>query len=596
MDSEIKNTSAGSVQVCKNCKKDFVIEPDDFDFYERMKVPPPTWCPECRLRRRIMWRNEKTMHRRKCDATGKMTFSTIAPDAPFKVYERDYWWSDAWNPLDYGKDVDFSRPFLEQINELFHQVPVPSRSVVNMVNSDYCMNSSAMKNSYLVFHATHDEDCQYSVGLDGSKNCSDCLFVSDSELCYECFLVNNSYKLMYCADCDNSQNLFLCQDCAGCQNCFGCVGLRNKTNHIFNEQYTKEEYQEKIKAFDLGSTKGLENAKAEFDKFKLSVPNKYIHARHTTNVSGDYIYHAKNTLNSYRVANIEDVRYCQNIVFDPGAKDCYDYSFFGQGSELIYESASVGIQSSNIKFCSFVYNSVSNIEYSIYCTEAHNFFGCVGVKSKQYCILNKQYTKEEYEELVPKIKKHMEEMPYVDAGGRVYTYGEFFPPEFCPFGYNETVAQEYLPFTKKGAMEAGFPWREMSTKEYVPTKSWKDIPASIQEADDSIIKEVILCRSWDEQGEEKALEHNCSKAFKITAEELAFYKRMGAPIPQRCFNSRHFERSKLRNPVSLWKRKCMCDKKHSHHEGKCTNEFETSYSPDRKEIVYCEQCYQQEVA
>ena len=34
---------------------------------------------------------------------------------------------------------------------------------------------------------------------------------------------------------------------------------------------------------------------------------------------------------------------------------------------------------------------------------------------------------------------------------------------------------------------------------------------------------------------------------------------------------------------------------HSHHKGKCPNEFETSYAPDRPEIVYCEQCYQAEV-
>ena len=51
----------------------------------------------------------------------------------------------------------------------------------------------------------------------------------------------------------------------------------------------------------------------------------------------------------------------------------------------------------------------------------------------------------------------------------------------------------------------------------------------------------------------------------------------------------------MRNPMKLWHRTCMCDKNHLNHTGKCTNEFETSYSPDRPEIIYCEQCYQQEV-
>ena len=56
---------------CQNCKKDFVIEPEDFNFYEKIKVPPPTFCPECRLIRRMIWRNERTLYKRKCDKTGK---------------------------------------------------------------------------------------------------------------------------------------------------------------------------------------------------------------------------------------------------------------------------------------------------------------------------------------------------------------------------------------------------------------------------------------------------------------------------------------------------------------------------------------------
>src|SRR3989344_554759 len=49
MNSEIKQ--------CQNCKKSFTIEPEDFAFYEKMKVPAPTWCPECRLQRRLSFLN-----------------------------------------------------------------------------------------------------------------------------------------------------------------------------------------------------------------------------------------------------------------------------------------------------------------------------------------------------------------------------------------------------------------------------------------------------------------------------------------------------------------------------------------------------------
>ena len=77
---------------------------------------------------------------------------------------------------------------------------------------------------------------------------------------------------------------------------------------------------------------------------------------------------------------------------------------------------------------------------------------------------------------------------------------------------------------------------------------------------------------------------NSGDLFK---DEFKFYKRMNLPLPRLCPNCRHYERLKQRNPLRLWHRKCM-------KEG-CQNEFETSYAPDRPEIIYCERCYQQEV-
>ena len=39
-------------------------------------------------------------------------------------------------------------------------------------------------------------------------------------------------------------------------------------------------------------------------------------------------------------------------------------------------------------------------------------------------------------------------------------WGEFFPIEISPFGYNETVAQEYFPLSKDDCGEQGWAWRE----------------------------------------------------------------------------------------------------------------------------------------
>src|SRR6185503_14223080 len=87
-------------------------------------------------------------------------------------------------------------------------------------------------------------------------------------------------------------------------------------------------------------------------------------------------------------------------------------------------------------------------------------FGCVGLRNAKYCIFNKQYTKEEYEELMPKIIEHMNKVPYIDKKGKEYKFGEFFPSELSPFGYNETEAPEHFPLTKEEALAKGFKWQD----------------------------------------------------------------------------------------------------------------------------------------
>jgi hypothetical protein len=195
--------------------------------------------------------------------------------------------------------------------------------------------------------------------------------------------------------------------------------------------------------------------------------------------------------------------------------------------------------------------------------------------------LNKQYTKEEYEKLVPKIIEHMNNMPYVDKKGRIYKYGEFFPIEISPFPYNDSVAQDYMPLTKKEAQAQGHSWGDDQSRNYKISKQATDLPTKISDVSDNITQETIEC------AHKGACQDGCATAFRITPDELKFYQKLQIPLPRLCFACRHKERLKQRNPMKLWHRKCM--------KPGCQNEFETSYSPERPEIVYCEQCYNAEV-
>ena len=445
---------------CQNCKQSFTIEPEDFSFYEKVGTPPPTWCSNCRLQRRLAWRNERSLHKRTCALCGKTTLAVYAEASNIVVYCNECWWSDKWDAMEHGVDFDPSRPFLEQFFQLMHRVPAVSRFglYTSLVNSEYTNMVGYLKNCYLVTHSDYNEDCAYGSNLTNSKDCFDAYLVDKCESSYEITNCRDCYNTFFSLDCNSCHNVFFSRNCIGCNDCFGCVNLRNKQYHIFNEPYSKEEYEKKIFELYPKNLQKFQEMQKEATTLWNVYPQKYMHERHNVKITGDYVYECKNVRDSYIVAKLQDSRFCMMVT--PGesmVSDSYDFTHFGVNSELFYETLMAG-WCSRVRFSWFITVNGQDIEYSMWCVDNKNLFGCVGLKKKQYCILNKQYSKEEYEVLREKIIKQMTEMPYVDKKGRVYTYGEFFP-EQSPFGYNET-AHTYFPLSKAEIEEQGFIWRD----------------------------------------------------------------------------------------------------------------------------------------
>ncbi|PIU15736.1 hypothetical protein COT20_01420 [bacterium (Candidatus Gribaldobacteria) CG08_land_8_20_14_0_20_39_15] len=644
----VENFMPQETKQCQNCKKDFTIESEDFDFYAKIKVPPPTWCWECRLVRRMCFRNERCFYKKKCDVTGEEVISMYSPDKPFKVYEQKYWWSDKWNPLDYGRDYDWFRPFFEQFRDLCFDFPQMNLSNMHAVNSDYCNLAEESKDCYLISATLRNERVLYSNRITFNKDSSDLYVVHKSELCYENVSCSDCYRVFFSRNCQSCQESYFLYNCRNCQSCFCCTNLRNKNYHIFNKPYTKEEYQKKIQEFNSGSFKNLDKLKKLFLEFYLKSIHRYAHIVKSVNVLGDNIDNAKNCHYCFDITQgAEDCKFC--VWAGAGLKDVYDGGVGAGVGELIYEAFDTGMQGSNLFFTGTVHSS-HNIRYCFNCFASSNLFGCIGIRNKQYCILNKQYTKEEYEALISKIIQHMNEMPYISkcqisnvksqnqspnfkteensksqAKGIVYRYGEFFPPELSPFCYNETIVQEYFSLTKEQAIEHGYNWKTPEPRNYQIDLTTEQLPDHIKDVSDSIINKVIECASTKLQApnskqiqnskfqipNENSEYTNCTTVFKIIPEELAFYRRMNLPLPRFCPNCRHYARLKQRNPLKLWKRQCQCigqvvrgltpaqtytnTCQHEHGDKPCPNTFQTSYAPDRPEIVYCEQCYLKEV-
>lgn len=560
-------------RICQNCKNDFIIEPEDFLFYEKIKVPTPTFCPECRFQRRMSFRNERCLYKRSCDLCKENIISVHSSDSPFPVYCNKCWWSDAWDSSSFGKEYDSSKSFFEQWYDLMLKVPRPELIAESNVNCNYVNYSGGLKNCYFAVGCDKDEDCSYIYRTFKSKNSQDCFGLQESNLCYENIQSSKGFKSNFIENCENVLESSFAVDCKNISNCIGCVNLRNKKFYYLNQPISEEEY--KVKREELGSYSVLEKLRKDFKKLLLKEPRRFAKTIMSVNSDGDELVETKNCHNCFFVIKSENLKYsafCSNI------KDSYDYSH-ADNSELLYESANIE-KNYNKLFSNTCWFS-RDVTYSDICMSSQELFGCICMRSKNYCILNKQYSKEEYFILKEKIIKEMNLKPYVDAQGLVYKYGEFFPIELSPFAYNETFAQEYIPLEKEEIIRRKYNYVDEKTRNYLITKQTEEIPDHIKNVDDSILEDIISCAHSGK------CKQRCTTAFKISEPELNFYRQINMPLPRLCPNCRHYERSSHLNPMKLWHRKCM-------KEG-CNNEFETSYSPDRPEIIYCERCYQQEI-
>ena len=392
---------------CQNCKKEFEIASEDQRFYDKIKVPAPTFCPDCRLQRRLAFRNERILYKRDCDLCKKSIVSVYNKDKEFLVYCSPCWWGDKWDATYYGRDYNFEKPFFEQFKELIGMVPRIALTVDSpkkLINSEYTNYASYMKNCFMVIAAEKNENCAHSSFILYSKDSVDCYKMLKVENSYELFNTQDCYKTYYSTDCNNCIDVYFSKDLNNCSDCFGCVGLRHKKYYIFNKPYLKEEYFKEIEKFNLGSFKCVKEIIKKVRRFWEKFPNKYYHGRKNNNVLGDYIYNSKNVFHSFDVMKGENSKYCNLITL---TYNCYDYTDWGNNATLVYEAQNCGENINSIKFSNSSYIGY-NLNYCDWVYNSNNMFGCTSLKNKQYSILNKQYTKEEYEELVQKIIKHME--------------------------------------------------------------------------------------------------------------------------------------------------------------------------------------------
>jgi len=553
---------------CRECGEQFVLHSGDRKILDYFDAPNPTLCGVHSLQRRLAFRNECHLYRRLCELCGKEILAMYSSRSYVHVYCHDCWYSDQWDALSYAQDYDPSRSFIDQWYELARAVPHFNLwQVGTNTGCGYSNYIFSSKDCYLS-SGVQSEGLVYCRNTDYSRDCTDCFNALKCELLYDCVNSANSYESAFLTRCEKCTNCYFCRDSQDCQQCFGCVSIHHKQYCWYDEQLSQEEYERRLESA-LKDRESFEIHRNKFEEFSKSLPVEYATIRTSEDATGDEILHSKSVRNSFFITDAENIGDSYRVAY--GYKDVYRMSYGGIDGQIIYESLAMPHNSSCIG--SFSLGDSSFLSYSCFSFNSQHLLGCVGIRKKSHCILNKQYTESQFDSLKKQIVSDMKERG---------EWGEFFPQKYSPFGYNDSVAYEFFEMRRDEALSRNWQWEDdqggVTGKETIQSEHIAPCIAAVPE---SFTKELLRCSV-------------CTLNYRIQKKELVHLKKLRIPIPLECHSCRFKKRMRRFFIPRLFERECMCDDRHSAHDGmKCTAIFQTTYRPSEKDSVYCAACYQE---
>lgn len=542
-------------RICEHCKKEYSITEIEQSLTEKIGLELPIACSDCLLRQHLSFWLFGKFRKSKSDFSGGSLITVLPEINRYPIYTSKEWYSDVWEGLDYGMDYNPKESFFSQLQRLQEKVPHPHQNGANNMNCEYCDDVWNSKNCYLARSMEFCEDLLYSYRNMKVKNSIDAVICFTSERLFSCLNCINSYKLFYSRnsrDCVDSYFLF---DCRNCQDCFMCWNLRGKNHCIENIQYTKEEYNEKIKSFNLGSYSRIELFKKRYEEIiKSEAIHKLNFNIKAYNSTGNNLLNVNNCQNCNTISDSEDtVNSVRGMKHSStlNANGCWYIELSGNCAECL--------NSYYLKYS--LWSSCRFSEYLDICIECEYCFGCVGLKKKKYCILNKQYTKEEYEVLKAQIISDMKK------NGE---YGKFLPYSMGPGPFNFSTSALYFPETTKEEIQSwGGYWQDIDESNIEGMKT-SELPDSIDKVEEDICKQALICplTGW---------------RFNISENELIFYKQNNIPLPRKHFDARIKELAKYSTVLKPSTYECYY----------CKKEIEAYYPKEwGYKNISCENCYQ----
>jgi hypothetical protein len=288
---------------------------------------------------------------------------------------------------------------LEEYEALKRKLPRTGTVQFGCENCDWGDHVFNSANGYYVFDGSQIQDSMYSYNSFKEVGCIDTHWNSTCERCYE------TLDSIECTDCYFSQylgqsyNMYYCFNCDSCNDCFGCVQLSNKSYCIFNVQYTEEEYKEKLpelkKMVPEEVMKKIKELELKFPKIQSYFADN-INSDYT-----DYVYKSRNAYYCFDCISIED---CGFVSVSNECKDSWDCSYIFRCehcAECVDSDECYNCYAA--QNCSRCYDSA----FIFGCADCNNCFMCSSLTNAKYCILNVQYTPEEYKTKVSELKAQL---------------------------------------------------------------------------------------------------------------------------------------------------------------------------------------------
>ncbi|HMO16496.1 MAG TPA: hypothetical protein PKA63_01710 [Oligoflexia bacterium] len=493
---------------CELTGEEFGVSPGEISFSKEKNLPPPRRSESERLRSLLAFVPDLDWIRNQQWRSFYQTSSTI--DSDYRPLPPFYFSSDNFTPIlgtRENEKINLSndnaqneRSFIEKFYSLYE-------NYVRQLEKNDATPPFNPFNLFLCQNINHSAEC---IACSSLTECYDCLFCSDS------------INLYFSRDSHNCNNSYFLESCTNCSNCLFCSFLNGKSYHIFNEPVSKDEYQQALASLHLGSAVRLESARERFEMFLIQRPLPSQSSINSVSSTGNYFNNCKNSreiLLSMGLINSEVSLFSSGKIENSFSLTCCN--------NHILECSLCALANGHLERCITTFSCIGNlssVEYSIACEDSANLFGCVGLRGKEFCILNIQYNKSDFFN----IRSHI--ISELQSTGH---YGSFFPARFSPVPYNASLAGILFPLGKVQAQMFGYIWDDQREKSENLIKKYlkNNEDARFSQGETPPDSSKYLCEI---SGTE----------FEICAEERSICEHLGVALPARSPQQRFYERLK----------------------------------------------------